>query len=58
MTTWAAQRDLAIITGLFLRGWRKGLDAEAGVVHPNGVAAAEDLAWWAANAAAAAERRL
>ena len=55
---WVAQWDLAVIVGLFLRGWRKGLDAEAGVVHPNGLAAAKDLAWWGANAAAAAERRL
>lgn len=55
---WAAQWDLSIITGLFLRGWRKGLDAEAAVVHPNGLAAVDDLAWWAVNAAAAAERRL
>jgi hypothetical protein len=55
---WAAQWDLAVIVGLFLRGWRKGLDTEAGVVHPNGLAAAKDLAWWGANAAAAAERRL
>jgi hypothetical protein len=55
---WAAQWDLAVIIGLFLRGWRKGLDAGAGVVHPNGLDAAKDLAWWAANALAAAERRL
>ena len=55
---WAAQWDLAVIVGLFLRGWRKGLDAEAGVVHPGGLAAAEDLAWWDASAVAAAERRL
>ena len=54
---WAAQWDLAVIVGLFLRGWRKGLDAEAGVVHPSGLAAARDLAWWGANAAAAARRR-
>ena len=55
---WAANWDLAIIVGLLLRGWRKGLDTEAGVVYPNGLAAAKDLAWWGANAAAAAERRL
>ena len=55
---WATQWDLAVIVGLFLRGWRKGLDTEAGVVYPNGLAAARDLAWWGANAAAAAERRL
>ena len=28
---WDAQRDLTWIVGLLLRGWRKGLDAEAGV---------------------------
>ena len=55
---WAAQWDLAVIIGLFLRGWRKGLDTDAGVVYPNGLAAGKDLAWWGANAAAAAERRL
>lgn len=55
---WAAQRDLAIIVGLFLRGWRKGLDAEAGIAHPSGLNAAQDLAWWGTNAADAAERRL
>ena len=31
---WAAQRDLAILVGLVLRGWRKGLDAEA-VLEPH-----------------------
>jgi hypothetical protein len=55
---WKTQWDLAVIVGLFLRGWRKGLDTEAGVVYPNGLAAAKDLAWWGSNAAAAAERRL
>lgn len=55
---WAAQWDLAILVGVLLRGWRKGLDTEAGVVYPNGVAAAKDLAWWGANATAAAARRL
>ena len=54
---WGAQRDLAVIVGLFMRGWRKGLDAEAGIVYANGLAAATDLAWWGANAVAAAERR-
>ena len=29
---WEAQLDLTWIVGLLLRGWRKGLDAEAGVV--------------------------
>ncbi len=56
--TWHAQWDLAVITGLHLRGWRKGLDTDAGVVYPNGVAAAKDLAWWTSNAIAAAQRRL
>jgi phosphotransferase family enzyme len=53
---WAAQRDLAVIVGLFLRGWRKGLDTDAGVVYPNGLAAATDLAWWTSNALGAAQR--
>jgi hypothetical protein len=56
--TWSAQGDLAIVVGLLLRGWRKGLDTEAGVVHPNGMAAAWDLAWWGSNAMGAAGRRL
>jgi aminoglycoside phosphotransferase (APT) family kinase protein len=53
-----AQRDLTWIVGLVLRGWRKGLDAEARVALPNGMSAAEDLAWWSERAVAAAERRL
>jgi hypothetical protein len=56
--TWAAHRDLAVLTGMFLRGWRKGLDTDAAVVYPNGVAAADDLAWWTSNAIAAGQRRL
>ncbi|MCI0582044.1 MAG: aminoglycoside phosphotransferase family protein [Chloroflexi bacterium] len=55
---WAAQRDLAILVGLLLRGWRKGLDAAAGAVLPTGVAADDDLAWWSDEAVAAASRRL
>jgi len=55
---WATQRDFAIIVGLLLRGWRKGLDAEAGVVLPSGRPATDDLAWWSAEAVAAAARRL
>ena len=55
---WAAQRDLALIIGLLLRGWRKGLDAGSGVTLPTGRPAADDLAWWAAEALAAAARRL
>ncbi|HYU50344.1 MAG TPA: phosphotransferase [Candidatus Limnocylindria bacterium] len=55
---WEAQADLAWIVGLLLRGWRKGPDAEAGVAHPSGVSAVDDLAWWCAMAVQAAERRL
>ncbi len=53
---WAAQVDLAILVGLLLRGWRKGLDADANVTLPTGVSAADDLAWWSARAVAAANR--
>lgn len=55
---WTAQWDLAVLVGLMLRGWRKGLDTEAGVVLPNGLAAAWDLAWWGSQALGAADRRL
>jgi hypothetical protein len=55
---WDAQVDLAILVGLLLRGWRKGLDAEAGVVLPSGVSALDDLAWWCERAVQAAARRL
>jgi phosphotransferase family enzyme len=55
---WDAQVDLAVLVGLLLRGWRKGLDAEAGRVLPTGVSAAEDLAWWSDRALEAAARRL
>lgn len=55
---WTAQRDLAIIVGLLLRGWRKGLDAEAALVLPGGAGAADDLAWWCREAVEAAARRL
>jgi len=41
-----------------LRGWRKGLDAEAGLTLASGMSAAEDLAWWSARAVEAADRRL
>jgi hypothetical protein len=54
---WSAQRDLAIIVGLLLRCWRKGLDAEAGVTLPDGRTAREDLDWWCSMAVIAAERR-
>ena len=55
---WDLQRDLAWIVGLLLRGWRKGLDAEAGVRLPSRVSAADDLAWWSEQAVDAAYRRL
>ena len=55
---WAAQRDLALVVGLLLRGWRKGLDADAGLQTACGWSAAEDLAWWGREAAEAARRRL
>ena len=53
-----AQRDLTWIVGLLLRGWRKGLDTEAGTMLPSGMTAGEDLAWWSERAVDAAERRL
>lgn len=55
---WETQRDLAMIVGLLLRGWRKGLDAEAGLTLPTGVPARDDLAWWSGAAVEAAARRL
>ncbi len=55
---WDAQADLAAIVGLLLRGWRKGLDAEAGLTLPTGVSAVADLAWWSDRAVEAAGRRL
>jgi hypothetical protein len=53
-----AQRDLTWVVGLLLRGWRKGLDTDAGLTLPSGLTAAEDLAWWCEHAVAAADRRL
>ena len=50
----AADLALAWIVGLILRGWRKGYDAEAGLVHPSGMSAADDLALWSRRAVAAA----
>jgi hypothetical protein len=50
----AADLELAWIVGLLQRGWRKGYDAEAGVVHPSGMTAADDLALWSRKAVAAA----
>ena len=55
---WDAQVDCSWIVGLLLRGWRKGLDAEAGESLASGVAATEDLALWCDRAVAAATRRL
>jgi Phosphotransferase enzyme family len=50
--------DGAILVGLLLRGWRKGLDAEAGITLGSGVSAADDLAWWCDRAVEAADRIL
>ena len=55
---WEAQSELAILVGLLLRGWRKGADAEAGVVHPTGISAVDDLSWWCRRALEVAEHRL
>lgn len=55
---WQAQVDLAWIVGLLLRGWRKGLDAEARVRFPWGGDGASDLETWSRRAVEAAERRL
>ena len=55
---WEIQRDLAMIVGLLLRGWRKALDAEASLTLPTGASARDDLAWWSAAAVDAAVRRL
>jgi hypothetical protein len=55
---WAEQVDLVWIIGLVLRGWRKGLDAEAGATLASGIAATDDLAWWCEKAVEAAGRRL
>ena len=48
--------DLAILVGLLLRGWRKGMDAEAGITLASGVSASDDLAWWCERAVEAADR--
>jgi hypothetical protein len=50
--------DAAILVGLLLRGWRKGMDAEAGLTLASGVSAADDLAWWCERAVEAAGRLL
>jgi phosphotransferase family enzyme len=51
-----ADLELAWIVGLLLRGWRKGYDAEVGIVHPSGTTAVDDLALWSGRAVAAARR--
>jgi hypothetical protein len=50
--------DLAILVGLLLRGWRKGMDAEASITLGSGVSAVDDLAWWCERAVEAAGRVL
>jgi hypothetical protein len=50
--------DAAIVVGLLLRGWRKGMDAESGITLASGVSAADDLAWWCERAVEAAARIL
>lgn len=55
---WEAQVDLAWIVGLLLRGWRKGLDAEAGTTLGSGFRAVDDLATWSAKAVESAGLRL
>jgi hypothetical protein len=55
---WNAQVDLAWIVGLLLRGWRKGLDTEAGATLGSGVSGADDLAFWSWRAVGGAARRL
>jgi hypothetical protein len=52
------ENHLAILVGLLLRGWRKGMDAAAGITLASGVAAADDLAWWCERAVVAADRVL
>ena len=55
---WQAQVDAAILVGLLLRGWRKGADAEAGLILASGGSAVDDLAWWCDRALEAAGRIL
>lgn len=55
---WDVQRDLTWIVGLLLRGWRKGLDAEADARLGSGASARDDLAWWCQRAVDAAYRRM
>jgi hypothetical protein len=58
LAAWDAQVDLSWIIGLLLRGWRKGLDAEAATATGSGVSGGDDLAWWSGQAVEAASRRL
>ena len=53
---WQRQVDLAMIVGLLLRGFRKGLDTEAGATLASGAPAKDDLAWWCERAVAASAR--
>ena len=53
---WEAQVDLAMVVGLLLRGFRKGLDTEAGITLASGVTAGDDLAWWCERSVAASAR--
>jgi hypothetical protein len=55
---WSIQVDLAILVGLLLRGWRKGIDTAAQARYPSGERAADDLAWWCDRAVEAGARRL
>ena len=55
---WDAQLDLGWIVGLLLRGWRKGLDAEADATLGSGASGADDLRIWSDRAVEAADRRL
>ena len=58
LADWETQLDLTWIVGLVLRGWRKGLDAEAGTPTGWGARGSDDLAWWSRRAVEAADRRL
>ena len=56
---WEAQVDLTWIVGLLLRGWRKGLDAEAGAITRRRASRrATTSRWWCDRAVEAAGRRL
>ncbi len=55
---WDREADLAWIVGLLLRGWRKGMDAEADITLASGVRAVDDLAEWCERAVNAAGRVL